>query len=270
MRNPKITMGGLAVAALLAVAGCGGTAEQTRRTVTVVDTVTSGSAASSAAASGSGEASSGAPSGDPAASGSDTAVTVPSGSAATPASDAPASDTAASGTPSSEASPASSSAASPAPFATIDPLKVDCATLLNAADVKRVFNVDIPTDRNRIVEEANPDRGTTGRVRCLYGLSDGGKTGAVVLAMTQYTDLAALETQVTRTRLSETDLGAKLVETTVQAYPASILIREGGLLVLPYATWTLSVNVNASFDPAVTETGLPQLADSVLTRLLKA
>ena len=42
---------------------------------------------------------------------------------------------------------------------------------------------------------------------------------------------------------SEKGEGAKTSTTTVNGYPADILIRDGGLLVLNYDTWNLSIVV---------------------------
>ena len=136
----------------------------------------------------------------------------PSGSDAADAS-APASGSAASGDPSAAASPSvspSPSAAAPAPFVSVDPLKVDCAAILSANDVKTIFNADIANDRAKInVADVNADIGQTGRVRCLYGLSRDKKSGQFSLALTQYSDAAAAQKQVDVTVQNETDNGAR-------------------------------------------------------------
>ena len=125
------------VVGLVVVSGCSSDGS-TRRTVTAVVTVSSGATASGSA-SGSADAS---------ASGSESPAS-PSPSAAASASPSP----------------------TAAPIVKVDPLKVDCAAILNEADVKKSINADIPNDRLKItVAEVNTDVGQTGRVGCLYEL----------------------------------------------------------------------------------------------------
>jgi len=230
------------VVGLVVISGCSSDSS-TRRTVTAVVTVSSGSDASGSA--------------DPSG----------SGSAAASAS----SESAASSSPSP--SPSASPSPTAAPIVTVDPLKVDCAAILNAADVKKSINADIPNDRLKVtVAEVNTDVGQTGRVRCLFGLSGDKKTGAITLALTQYSDAAAAQKQVAVTVQNETDNNAQIIPTTVQGYPATMAIRDGGLIIMPYDTWTMAIAVDATNgpDPAVLAAGLPQLADAALTRILKS
>jgi hypothetical protein len=225
---------------LLIITGCGSDTT-TRRTVTAVVTVSSGA--------------------------------VPSGSDAVDPSAAP-SGSAASGEPSAAASPSPSVAASPsptaAPFVSVDPLKVDCAAILSPNDVKAIFNADIPNDRIKInVAELNSDIGQTGRVRCLYGLSADKKSGQFSLALTQYTDAAAAQKQVDVTVQNETDNGAQVTPVTVNGYPATVAIRDGGLIIMPYDNWTMAIATSQPIDPATLTAGLPKLAEATLTRVLK-
>jgi len=225
------------VVGLLVVSGCSSDSG-TRRTVTAVVTVSSGADASGSAGV------------SASASGSESAAS-PSPSASAPASASP----------------------TAAPIVKVDPLKVDCAAILNAADVKKSINADIPNDRLKItVAEVNADVGQTGRVRCLFGLSGDKKTGAIVLALTQYSDAAAAQKQVDVTVQNETDNNAQIIPTTVNGYPATIAIRDGGLIIMAYDTWTMAIAVDATNgpDPAVLAKGLPVLADAALTRVLKA
>jgi outer membrane murein-binding lipoprotein Lpp len=229
------------VVGLVVISGCSSDSS-TRRTVTAVVTVSSGADVSGSA--------------DPSGSGSADASASGSESAASP-----------SRSPSPSASPTA------APIVAVDPLKVDCAAILNAADVKKVINADIPNDRLKVtVAEVNTDAGQTGRIRCLYGLSGDKKTGAITLALTQYADPSAAQKQVDVTIQNETDNNAQIIPTTVQGYPATIAIRDGGLIIMPYDTWTMAIAVDATNgpDPAVLAIGLPQLADAALTRILKA
>ncbi len=229
-----------AVSGVLLVSACGSDTG-TRRTVTAVVTVSSGAEAPS----GSAEASAG-----PEASGSGEA----SGSAAA--------------SPSATPSPTVTAA----PVVTgIDPLKVDCGAIISAADVKKALNIDIPNDRLKVaVAEVNTDAGQTGSVRCLYGLSADKKTGQITLRLTSYTDAAAAQKQVGVTVQNETDNGAQVSPTTVSGYPATVALRDGGLLVMDYDNWTLAIAAPASVDAATLTAGLPQLAEAGLSRIIKA
>ena len=230
-----------AIAGLLFVSGCGSDTG-TRRTVTAVVTVSSG-----AEVAGSESPASGAP-----ASG-----------------DAPASSDAAAASPSAEASPTPSSVA-PAPFVDVNPLKADCGAIMNAADVKKNFNVDIPNDRIKVnVAEVNADIGQAGRIRCFYGLAADKKSGQFTLALTQYTDPASAQQQVEITVQNETDNSAAITPVTVNGYPATVALRDGGLIILAYNNWTMAIATSAAIDPATLNAGLPQLAQAALTRVLK-
>lgn len=229
-----------AVSGVLLVSACGSDTG-TRRTVTAVVTVSSG-------------------------------AEVPSGSAGESAGPE------ASG--SGEASPAESpqASASPSPTVTaapvvtgVDPLKVDCGAIISAADVKKALNIDIPNDRLKVaVAEVNTDAGQTGSVRCLYGLSDDKKSGQITLRLTSYTDAAAAQKQVGVTVQNETDNGGQVTPTTVSGYPATVALRDGGLIVMDYDNWTLAIAAPSSVDAATLTAGLPELAEAALTRIIKA
>jgi len=241
MRRPLV-LAAAATAGLLLVSGCGSDTSGTRRTVTAVVTVSSG-----AEVAGSDAAASGAP-----ASG-----------------EAPASSDAAAASPSAEVSATPSSVA-PAPFVDVDPLKADCGSIMNAADVKKIFTVDIPNDRIKVnVAEVNVDVGQAGRIRCFYGLAEDKKSGQFTLALTQYTDPAAAQQQVEVTVQNESDNGATITPVTVNGYPATVALRDGGLIILSYNNWTMAIATSAAIDPATLDAGLPQLAEAALTRVLK-
>jgi outer membrane murein-binding lipoprotein Lpp len=236
-----------AIAGVLILSGCGSDSGA-KRTVTAVVTVSSGADASGSAES-SGAPASGAP-----ASG-----------------DSAASSAAGSPSPSGSGLP-SPTAVSPAPFVTVDPTKVDCAAVISAADVKKIFNVDIPNDRRNVpIKAPNTDVGQTGQVRCLYGLSADKTTGAFSVLLTQYSDATAAQKQVDLTVKTQSDNGAQIIPTTVSGYPATIALQDGGLIVMTYDTWTMAI---ASFsttpiDPTVLQAGLPQLAEAALARVVK-
>jgi hypothetical protein len=167
----------------------------------------------------------------------------------------------------------SSSAVVAAPIVTgVDTQKVDCAAVLGAADIKKIFNVDIPNDRvKRTIDISGNEIGQTGQIRCLFGLAADQKTGAFSVLLTQYTDAAAAQKQYEVTAQTLSDNGATNTPVTVSGYPATVSIQDGGVIVMPYDTWTMAI---ASFsttpiDPALLLTGLPQLAETALARVLK-
>lgn len=227
-------------AAVLLIAGCGSDSAGERRTVTAV-------------------------------------VTVPSGAGGSASVGVPASGASAGGSANSAAGPSSAAAASSAGSATaapikkVDPLKVDCASILSATDIKKIFNKNIPNDRLKItVAELNKDAGQNGRIRCLYGLSGDKKSGAFSMALTQYTTAAAAEKQVGVTVQNETDNNAKISSTTVSGYPATVALRDGGLMIMPYDNWTLAIATSSDIDAAALQKGLPQVAEAALARILKS
>lgn len=228
-----------AVSGVLLVSACGSDTG-TRRTVTAVVTVSSGAEA-------------------------------PAGSESAPAgSETSGSEASAATSPAASASPSPTVTAAPV-VTGIDPLKVDCGAIISAADVKKALNIDIPNDRLKVaVAEVNTDAGQTGSVRCLYGLSADKKSGQITLRLTSYTDPAAAQKQVDVTVQNETDNGAEIVPTTVSGYPATIALRDGGLLIMPYDNWTLAIAAPASVDAAALTAGLPQLAEAALSRIIKA
>ncbi len=222
-------------AAVLLLTACGSDSAGERRTVTAVVTVSSGANGS---ASGSASASA-------------------SAAASSPA-------------PASSAAASSPTSSAPAPIQKVDPLKVDCASILSAADIKKIFKKDIPNDRLKItVAELNKDAGQTGRIRCLYGLSGDKKSGAFSMALTQYTNAAAAKKQVDVTVQNETDNNAKISDATVSGYPATVALRDGGLIIMPYDNWTLAIATSADIPPAALEQGLPKVAEAALARILK-
>ncbi|GGL90977.1 hypothetical protein GCM10011594_08310 [Nakamurella endophytica] len=152
----------------------------------------------------------------------------------------------------------------------MDPLSVSCALLLTQSDIKKALGATVPSGSVRVKDVADPERGVTGKARCRFGSTDGGKTGKVTVLLTTYNNAASAAKQVTLTRSSEEDLGATSSAATVRGYPARILLRDGGLIVLQYDTWTLSVvaaDKLASADKLTS--GLPLLAEQVLARILK-
>ncbi|MEP6562816.1 MAG: hypothetical protein ABJD68_17285 [Nakamurella sp.] len=237
-----------AIAGVLLVSGCSSDSG-TKRTVTAVVTVSSGAEVSGSADAGS-VADSAAPSGSVA----------PSGSAAASGSTAAADSTSAA---------VSSAPAPPPPIVTVDPLKADCGAVISPPDVKKFFGVDMPADKLKVtVAEVNADVGQTGRVRCLYAVNPDKTSGLFTMALTQYTDAAAAQKQVEVTVANETDNGAQITPITVGGYPATMAIRDGGLVIMSYDNWTFGLAITSG-DPAAIAVALPELADVALARVLK-
>ena len=235
-----------AIASLLLVAvtavGCS-SGSTTQRTVTVVNTITSSSA----------------PASGPTTAGSVIVVSPSVTGTPTPTPKPTA-------TPKPKPTPTS---VKPAPIVKIDPLKADCASTLEASDIKKAISATVGTNTNRIRLGAG-DKGATGAIRCLYGSTDGGKSAPVRIRLTQYNAAAAAKKQVEVDVQASQDAGAKITKTTVAGYPATLQIIAGGVIEMQYDTWTLSVAVSDKLAPADALTkGLPILANQALLRIIK-
>jgi hypothetical protein len=155
-----------------------------------------------------------------------------------------------------------------APFVTVDPLKLDCVKLLSGSRITEIYGSGVPSGTARVVEAANPERKVKGRLKCQYGVSDDRSKIAVSVIFAQFDDVAAAKAQVLTSVQSETGLGATASKTTVQGYPADVLLRDGGFLIMNYDTWNLSVVVA---DNLLAEAQLPDaLADTAQAALTNA
>jgi len=164
----------------------------------------------------------------------------------------------------------SASASPAAPIVKVDPLTADCHTTLDTADVKKAVGFSIAAGVLRRKDIANPSRGVIGKIRCYYPTADAKGQAPVVLALTQYASAATAAKQITATVDSETQAGAVASTPQVNGYPAKVLLRSGGLILLKYDTWTITIAVADKLASANTlTTGLPKLAQQVLTRLIK-
>jgi hypothetical protein len=240
----------LVVAFVVAVTGCSSSA-QSKKTLTEIVTVTGTSATSTGSAGGS--------------------ITVVSPGGATGAQ-----GTATTGAPTSSSAPKTSKATtkstSAAPTTTgklvkVDPLKANCTQLLDAQDIKRITGATIPSSVTRIVDVAKPSVGRTGLLRCRYGATTGALTAPVSVALATYTTPAAADKQIAATISGLPGTDSK---TTVAGYPAHIVIGGGGLLVMRYDNWTLSVAIQNKLVPdKELPSDLTQLATVVLVRVLK-
>lgn len=275
-----------ALALGLILSGCSSTSG-TKKTVTVMETHTSapapagsgaaggsitvgqptgsvggaaGSGAAGSRAAGSGAAGSGATGSGTAGSGAAGSGAVkPSGTAGASTTKSPAKSTA-----KSTAKPTTSA---PATTAKVNPLTVDCASLLSPADVKKLAGQAIPAATQRIKDVANAKVGSTGAVRCLYGVAN--KAHKVSVRLTKYSTPAAAAKQVSVTVKAETDLGAKASESTVGGQKAHVLLRDGGLIDVQYGDWTLALAVPAGFLKGDQPAQLTKLADLALARVIK-
>ncbi len=223
----------------LTVAGCS-SGSATKRTVTVVNTVTSSAAVTSKPLS--------------------SVIVVSPTATPTPTVSAP--KTTPKPTPTTTAPTA-------APIVKVDPLKADCAIVLDASDVKSALGATIGANTNRVRLGAAA-RGVTGAIRCLYGSKDNGKTAPVRMRLTQYNTAAAAKAQFAVDVQAAQDAGAIVTQTTVNGYPATLMIQNGGVIEMAYGTWTLAVAVSkgVASDAALTK-GLPVLASQALTRVIK-
>ncbi len=249
----------------LTVSACS-SGSTTKTTVTVINTMTGNS--SSAVSSSSTQSG-----------GSSTAVnsssTMSGSSSTADASATPRSQvTISSATSPSQSALLSAPSASASPSATqivkVDPLTADCHTTLDAADVKKAVGFSIVAGVLRRKDIANPSRGVIGKIRCYYPTADAKGQAPVVLALTQYATAATAAKQITATVDSETQAGAVASTPEVNGFPAKVLLRSGGLILLQYDTWTITIAVADKLANANTlTTGLPKLAQQVLTRLIK-
>lgn len=246
------------------VAGCSSSG-QPKQTLTQIVTVTGSGPASQSVTVIAPVTPTTTPAGETGTSSSGASNTATTGASGGSSSTAPTSSTATTST-------AATSASTPVTTATgkvvkVNPLKVDCGQLLDAQDVKKVLGVSISTSVARIVDVANADIGRLGLIRCRYGASSGKDTAPVSVALSDYKTAAAAKAQLKKTVDS---LGGTVSSTNVQGYPATVVIEDGGLLLMTYDTWTLSLAVA---DKVVPNTALPnglnQLATMVLLRVLK-
>lgn len=265
-----------AMALGLVLVGCGSDSGA-RRTVIVTETFTSGNAASAAGTAGSGP---GVTVGPPADS-SDTSGSSPAGSSGTPessgapaSSEAPASsDAPASSTPKTTPKPKPTPKTTPKTTAPstavvdVTPLNSDCAKVLTVADIKTITGSAMPNETSRIKDVANPDVNSKGSIRCLYGITTG--VQKVSMRITQYENAAAAQKQIGVTVASEKELGAKVSTATVSGQEANVLIRDGGLINVPYGDWTLAIATADGVLKGDDADRLQKLAQKALSQIVR-
>ena len=66
------------------------------------------------------------------------------------------------------------------------------------------------------------------------------------------------------------DAGATITKTTVNGYPATLMVQDGAVIEMVYGTWTMSVAADkgVAANAALTK-GMPVLAAQALTRVIK-
>lgn len=266
----------LTAAVALLATGCSSSSEARK---TVLETVTASSLPASTGSSsapgtavtvpGGGSGSSSA--GGPGSSGSTAAPSTTSGASGSSSGTSPSSRpvSSRSSAPSSSDAPSSTggpSITSAGPIVKVNPLNIDCARVLTAADVKRVLNKTINNSSARTKFGAQANISSSGAVRCAYGIVSGQQKAS--LRVTQYKTVAAADAQVKVTVDSETGLGAKVSTATVGGQPGNVMLRAGGLVNVRYGTWVLAVAAadgTLSGDPAAQ---MAALGDLVLKRIL--
>ena len=162
----------------------------------------------------------------------------------------------------------STTSVSMAPIVKLNPLKADCAKVMNATELTSVFGT-LPTGTGHVNEGKTANRKIVGKLKCQYGVSDDKSTVAVSIVLAQFDDAAAAESQVAMTEQSETQAGAKASTTNIQGHPANVLLRDGGLLQFVYDTWTLSVVVDKNvMSEAQLPAALAEIADYALSKVI--
>ena len=262
-----------AAALALMLTACS-TGTDARKTVVVTETFSTGNGATGSAATGSAATGSGATGSATGATGASVTVGQPSGSgAATASSVSSAKATAKPPTtakPSATAKPSTSVAPStPASSAIkkVNPLTVDCGSLLGPTDVQKITGSPIPAAGSRVKDVANPKVNSTGSIRCLYGIIAGKQK--LSLRITQYKTAESAAKQIGITVAAETGLGAQASPTKVGGQPAQILLRAGGLINVQYGDWTLAIAVADGLMKGAQGPQLTQLAEIALARILK-
>lgn len=241
-----------AVTAALVLVGCGTVAKE-KKTVVVVETTAAPAASASPTT----------PSSQPAA--SNNPVTSPGTGASAPVA---AGTLSPSGTaPAPVASPPAPAAEPAAPVVKVDPLKAVCGDLFSVSDTKKIFGGDISAANKRVLEAANPKVNSTGKLRCQLGVE--GKSAAVAIGLTQYSDAASATKQLGVTVAKEKKDGAKEVVTKVNGYPATVLLRDGGMITVVYDTWTLAIAINSKLAGNNADQTLVSAAELVMNRVVK-
>jgi hypothetical protein len=266
------------LALALVMTGCASNSGQTPRTVTQIVTATGTPPATTGSTGSTGDTGSSGggitvvgPSGSGSGSGTATGSASGTGSGSATGTEG-AGGTSSSKASSSSSAPPTTKSTPPSKDKKVNPLHAACTSLLDNNDIKKALGATVPSSSSRIVDVANPERKMTGRIKCYYGVKTGSDAHPVAVALAQYQSAGAADAQIGLTVQSEKSLGADASTVKVSGRQAQVLLRDGGLIVLRYDTWTLSVAVEDKLvaKQAKLIDGLQQLATMVLARVLKS
>lgn len=147
-------------------------------------------------------------------------------------------------------------------------LESGCPTLLTTTDISAALGKSLPDKELRVVEVPNVAAGMTGRTKCYYGTDDLTVARPLAVALAAYATADAAKTQIEITANSEIGLGAQNASATVNGKPATVLLRDGGLLMMQVDTWTLSIAIaNGVVSAGQLAAALQKLATAVLARV---
>jgi hypothetical protein len=113
-----------------------------------------------------------------------------------------------------------------------------------SGDLKRALGTKIPAKHRWVKDVANKHIGLTGKVHCYYGTHKIKGPHPVALAIAQYKSAHAAKDQLGVTTRSEIDHGAAKKTVKVAGHPATVLLRDGGLLTVRVNDWTLSIAID--------------------------
>jgi hypothetical protein len=232
----------MAVVAVLVVAGCSRGASTVPLTVTKVVTETGNPSGAGTGSTGAGitvvdpnatdTGTAGGPQGGTSSSpGANTATTGTTGTATT------------SGTTSTTSTTATTVTTGPQAAAATTALGTSCTTMLSDADISRSIGKSLPAKGLRLEDVPNPDAHMLGRIKCYYGTDTLTEPRQLVVALAAYATPEAAAQQTTVTVQSETAQGATAQTAEVSGHQAQILLRDGGLLVMPVGALTVSIAI---------------------------
>lgn len=138
----------------------------------------------------------------------------------------------------------------PIPTSVQTVLNSGCPILLTATDIRAALGKALSDKQLRVVDVPNPGVGMTGRTRCYYGTDDLTVAKPLAVALAAYATAEAAQAQLSVTVNTETGLGARAVTPKVAGHPTTVLLRDGGLLVMQQGTWTLSIALANGVIPA--------------------
>ena len=262
----------VAVVVALAVTGCSRGASTVPLTVTKVVTETGNPSGAGTGSTGAGitvvdpnalpsatdTGTAGGPQGGTSSSpGANTATTGTTGTATT------------SGTTSTTSTTATTVTTGPQAAAATTALGTSCTTMLSDADISRSIGKSLPAKGLRLEDVPKPDAHMLGRIKCYYGTDTLTEPRQLVAALAAYATPDAAAQQTTVTVQSETAQGATAQTAEVSGHQAQILLRDGGLLVMPVGALTVSIAIaNGVVADSALGGALQKLATAALAHLV--